>query len=175
MRAMAKAWGVPFTGGWLLSKRRDKVPSRVCECRLTAADCVALEASDKASARDWAEVAHRSEHAIETKALFPCPVGRTAFFVTSNGKLNVCVDLPFPAALPLEIGFDASWKAAQDFVDGAPALSDCCRDCEFVSYCSRCPAWSFLETDTLTDPVPYLCDIAKLRRDFYSGRTNRST
>jgi hypothetical protein len=37
-------------------------------------------------------------------------------------------------------------------------------------FCPSCPAWSQLETGTLTDPVPYLCDIARERKERY-GRS----
>jgi hypothetical protein len=37
----------------------------------------------------------------------------------------------------------------------------------FPQYCARCPAWSMMETGTLTDPVPYLCEIARARKERY--------
>lgn len=38
MRQMAHNWGVPFSGGWLLSQRRDGNPSDIEDCRLPAGD-----------------------------------------------------------------------------------------------------------------------------------------
>lgn len=42
-----------------------------------------------------------------------------------------------------------------------------CLACDIRVYCPRCPAWSQLETGTLTEPVQYLCEIALARKDRY--------
>ena len=67
----------------------------------------------------------------------------------------------------MKSGFAAAWKEVQDYVDAAPPAAVECRDCEALAYCARCPAWSLMETGTLTDPVPYLCDIARARKERY--------
>ena len=54
---MAHKWGVPFSAGWLLTRRRDGNPSDLENCRLSAQDCVTLEATDRASADEWTEAA----------------------------------------------------------------------------------------------------------------------
>ena len=68
MRQMAHAWGLPFSAGWLLSKRRDGALSEVEDCRMSAADCVALEATDRASADEWTEAALREPPVIASRA-----------------------------------------------------------------------------------------------------------
>ena len=50
-------------------------------------------------------------------------------------------------------------------MDDAPPLAPACLACDAHVYCPRCPAWSSLETGTLTEPVPYLCEIARTRRN----------
>ena len=55
-------------------------------------------------------------------------------------------------------------------MDSAPPPAAQCRSCEAVAYCGRCPAWSYLETATLTEPVPYLCEIAFGRKEIYEQR-----
>jgi radical SAM protein with 4Fe4S-binding SPASM domain len=81
--------------------------------------------------------------------------------------MNACIDLPFPAARPLEIGFPAAWEQVQRFVDAAPQLAAACLACDVRNYCGRCPAWSHLESGTLTEPVAYLCEIARARKERY--------
>lgn len=166
MRRLARGWGVPFSAGWLLSGRPDKSPSGVADCRLSAADCVALEAADLASAHEWAEAALR-ETAPRGNDNFRCHAGKAAFAVNPAGDMNVCLVLSRPAARPLATGFAEAWKQVQHFVDTAPAPAAPCRACEALAYCARCPAWSVMETGTLTDPVPYLCDIAHARKARY--------
>lgn len=168
MRQMAHNWGVPFSAGWLLTRRRDGNASDVENCRLSAEDCVVLEATDRASANEWTEAALR-ESPMLNEANFYCQAGKAAFAVTPSGEMHACLDLALPAARPLEIGFRQAWQQVQRFVDGAPPMAANCLACEVRTYCPRCPAWSALETGTLTQPVPYLCEIARARQERYQG------
>lgn len=166
MRQMAHNWGLPFSGGWLLSTRRDGAMSGVADCRLSASDCVALEATDRASATEWTETALRESSSSSGRSFF-CQAGQAAFIINPQGEMNACIDLPLPAARPLEIGFLAAWEQVQRFVDSAPPQAPLCLACDVRGFCPTCPAWSKLETGTLTEPVPYLCDIARARKDRY--------
>lgn len=167
MRQMAHAWGLPFSAGWLLSKRRDGALSEVEDCRMSAAECVALEATDRASATEWTEAALR-ESSLGNDNNFYCQAGKAAFVVNPRGGMNPCLDLTQPAARPLEIGFRAAWEQVQRFVDSAPPLAPLCLACDARGYCPRCPAWSQLESGTLIEPVPYLCEIAHARKERYA-------
>lgn len=166
MRQMAHNWGVSFTASWLLSKRRDGILSDVQACRLSAVDCVDLEATDAASAHGWTEAALRESSEGRDKNFY-CESGKTAFVVSPSGEMNVCLQLPQPAARPLETGFRSAWEQVQRFVDGAPPISSTCLACGIRTYCGRCPAWSLMETGSLDGRVPYLCEIAQARKDRY--------
>ncbi len=166
MRQMAHNWSVPFSAGWLLSQRRDGNPSDIEDCRLPAKDCVTLEAADRASAHEWMEAALR-EPSSGNDGNFYCHAGKAAFVVDASGEMNPCLDLTLPAARPLEIGFRAAWEQVQRFVDTAPPIASACLACEARVYCRRCPAWSRLETGTFTEPVSYLCEIARARKESY--------
>jgi MoaA/NifB/PqqE/SkfB family radical SAM enzyme len=168
MRQMAHTWGVPFSAGWLLSKRRDGRHSDVDDCRLSASACVGLEGTDRASACEWTKVALQRSPLEANSDSFQCDAGKAAFIINSAGEMNACADLPLPAARPLEIGFEGAWKLVQRFVDKAPPRAAGCLGCDTQGYCRCCPAWSFLETKTLTEPVPYLCAIARARREHYA-------
>ena len=170
MRQMAHNWGVPFSASWLLSRRPDLTPSEVEDCRLSAADCVMLEATDRASADEWTEAALR-ETAAGGHNNFYCQAGKAAFVIDPAGEMNVCMLLPQPAARPLETGFSEAWKQVCQYVDAAPPSVSECRTCDVLAYCGRCPAWSILETGTLTEPVPYLCEIARARKERYEQPT----
>ncbi len=164
MRRMAHNWGLPFSAGWLLTKRRDGAFSDVAACRLSAAECIALEAADRASATEWTEAARR-EASLGPDRNFSCQAGRAAFFVNPQGEMYPCIDLPLPGACPLESGFRAAWERVQDYVDAAPPPAPLCLACNARGHCPRCPAWSALETGTLNQPVPYLCEIARARKE----------
>jgi len=166
MRQMAHNWGLPLLGGWLLSKRRDGYPSNMENCRLSAQECVKLESTDHVSVKEWTEVALREPSKAEERSFY-CQAGRASFLINAFGEMNVCVDLPSPGSLPLEIGFCKAWKDVQKYVESAPPVSPVCLSCEDIAYCPRCPAWSLMETGNLSDPVPYLCEIARARKQQY--------
>lgn len=168
MRQMAREWGVTFSADWLLSKRRDGLFSDVDKCRLSVSHSVALEMSGSASTVDEFKTG-LSEMPTNSDENFYCYAGKAAFVITSAGEMNVCLDMAMPSALPLETGFLTAWKTVQHFVDSAPPISSFCLACDVRDYCQRCPAWSFQETHTLTEPVPYLCEIAKARKKHYSS------
>ncbi len=166
MRQMARNWGVPFSGSWLLSQRRDGACSEVEQCRLTPSACVALEATDQASLEELTETA-RSAPTPAQDGNFYCQAGATSFVIGPRGEMNVCTDMPLPAARPLETGFRAAWEQTQRYVDSVPPLAETCRTCGARVYCPRCPAWSLLETNTLNEPVPYLCELAWARKELH--------
>lgn len=166
MRQMARNWGLPFSAGWLISKRRDGALSEVEDCRISTDECVELEATDRASADEWTEAALR-ESSLGNDHNFYCQAGKAAFTINPWGEMNPCLYLIQPAARPLEIGFRAAWEQVQRFVDNAPPLAPVCLGCDVRGYCQRCPAWSAMETGTLTEPVPYLCEIAFARKARY--------
>lgn len=166
MRQMAHNWGVAFTGAWMLMRRRDGNPSKVEDCRLPAQDCVKLEATERASAEERTESAFRVP-SINMNSNFNCQAGKSAFVINSSGEMNPCLSLSQPAARPLNTGFRSAWEHVQQFVDTAPPLSAACLACDARSYCPRCPAWSSMETGTLTEAVTYLCEIACKRKEHY--------
>ncbi|HOW84481.1 MAG TPA: radical SAM protein [Candidatus Aminicenantes bacterium] len=170
MRRMARDRGLPFSASWLLSRRPDGAPSPGADdCRLPADEGVGLEAADRASADEWIEAALK-DAAAPAQGNFYCRAGRAAFVIDAAGRMNACSLLPRPAARPLESGFAAAWRSVCAFVDAAPPASPVCGDCGARAFCGRCPAWSLLETGTLTEPVPYLCGIARARRERFGTR-----
>ena len=166
MRQMASNWGLPFSEGWLLLKRRDGNLSAVEDLRLSAEVCVAIEGTDHAVVDDWVDTALlKSSPGIEDN--FYCQAGKNSFAINPIGEMNPCHDLIEPAVRPLEIGFRAAWMQVQRFVDNAPPMSSVCSDCDARGYCQRCPAWSAMENGTLNEPVSYLCQIAFARKARY--------
>jgi radical SAM protein with 4Fe4S-binding SPASM domain len=166
MRQLARNWGVPFSGAWMLSQRPDGGRSDADNCRLSAQESVALEATDLASANELMEAALR-ESPADNAENFYCHAGKSAFVVNPTGEMNACILLPSPGARPLEIGFNAAWHEVQQYVDAAPPLSPTCLQCNVRVFCGRCPAWSLMDNGTLTEPVPYLCEVAQARQKRY--------
>jgi radical SAM protein with 4Fe4S-binding SPASM domain len=167
MRKMAHDKGLPFSGGWLLTKRPDGQSSDVENYRLSAAECVALEATDRASATDNTEAALKRLPS-GNDSNFYCAAGKAAFIIDPAGKMNACLHLPQPGSSPLKIGFQAAWERLGRFIDSVPPISQECRLCDARIFCGRCPAWSLMDTGTLTKPSPFWCEIARTRKERYS-------
>lgn len=167
LRKLAHKWGLPISFGYQLSKRRDREFSKVSECRLSASECIEIERIDVNTEATWAKEVIRKRSLIK-ECNFDCNAGRAAFTIGSSGLMNVCLDLPFPSVHPLEIGFKNAWKHLQNFIESSPPLSQECIDCDARPFCSRCPAWSYLEAGSISEPVPYLCEIAHERKLKYN-------
>ncbi len=166
MRQMAHNWGLKFYGSWLLSRRPDGQSSGVEDYRLSAEECVELEATDRASANELSEAA-LSGTPSDSDSNFYCKGGRAAFSIDPSGDMNVCVLLPKPGVRPLETGFHDAWMEVVNYVNSAAPPSSDCLACGNRVYCGRCPAWSLMEGGTLTEPVPYWCNIARARKERY--------
>ena len=164
MRQMAANWGVPFYEGWLLSKRRDGKHSDLDSCRLSESTSIEFEIANDPPNMGGNQALRSLEVRMGDAGNFYCQAGRSSFVINPKGEMNVCIDLALPAALPLEIGFHAAWKKIQEFVATVPPVATTCRACDMREHCPRCPAWSWLETKTLSEPVPFLCNLAKMRK-----------
>ncbi len=164
MRDLAHSYGLTFNSAWMLTRRPDGARSEAPECRLAPCDGIALEA---ANAQHLASRRRSRADEAAASALhnFYCRAGRSGFAVDPTGAMKVCIDLPRPGVKPLEVGFAAAWQAVQQVVDQAPELSPECLACDARPDCARCPAWSLLETGTFNAPVPYLCEVARLRQE----------
>ena len=161
MKEMARNWEIPLIASWLLAERRDGKKSDVENCRLSAKDGVKLEALDGDYLEDWEEA---RKLFAKNRGNFYCRAGKATFAITSFGEMNVCLNLPLPACMPLETGFRDAWDHLESFVDSAPPATSACKDCDARGYCQLCPSWSYFENGTLNNPVSYLCEIARERK-----------
>lgn len=162
MQAMAEQWGSSLSASWLLTKRRDFCNSSIEEIRFSAGEAVAMESRDPVAVENLRKIAE-SEEALATHEPFYCHAGKCSFVIGPSGDMNVCIDLCLPRARPTEIGFVAAWDQVKRFIHTVPEAADCA-GCDLNAYCSRCPAWAYIESGSMTSSVVYLCDIAKERK-----------
>lgn len=168
MQQMARNWGLAFTPIWLLMRRRDGKPSGVEDCRLSVQDCVSLDGRERHSVAEPIQSAPLGA-SVNRDEVFRCQAGKSAFAINSCGEMNPCLSLSQPSLTPLVTGFRVAWKRLQRFVEEPPPLDLACCACDSRVYCSRCPAWSATERGTLTEAVPYLCEIARMRKERFEG------
>jgi radical SAM protein with 4Fe4S-binding SPASM domain len=171
MIQMAEGWGVPFGFNPLITCRRDGRESEASSIRMIPQeyfDLLKLMKSHGYSRPDDPSTPTESQRTQESPVSsgFYCTAGLNSFVVTASGELNVCMDLPLPAAKPLEVGFAEAWRQVVEFRNSVPEAPTCAR-CGMRNYCPRCPGWSFAETKSLMKPVPYLCELS---REYYRRR-----
>jgi radical SAM protein with 4Fe4S-binding SPASM domain len=162
MERMAREWGLTLTKSWLITPRRDRRESALGQYRLAPCEVVALETAGR-ERRELTPRANPEPHAApKGVAALPCSAGVNSFVVTATGEMNICMDLPRPAAKPLECGFAAAWERVNRAAESV-GVSATCGACELEPLCPRCPAFAWLEEGDTDATVPYLCEIARER------------
>lgn len=170
MKQLAEKWGLPLSYNWLLTNRRDGPHSDELEkSRLSALEGVEIEEKYIVAGREIADDTARyiTDNVYDN---FYCLAGQSAFTVTPEGNMNACISMESPAARPIENGFSYAWEQVKKYVDDASPLSPICRECDSLEYCPRCPAWSLIETKTTSEPVQYLCEIARHRKNIFQNK-----
>jgi len=162
MQAMAEKWGLSFSASWLLTKRRDFCSSSIEAIRFSPREAVDMETRDPKAVENLRRIAERDQP-LESDEPFYCHAGKCSFVIGPSGDMNVCIDLCLPRARPTEVGFATAWDQVKQFIHTVPPATDCV-GCELTQYCSRCPAWGYIESGSLTSSVVYLCEIAKERK-----------
>ncbi|MFA5011879.1 MAG: radical SAM protein [Ignavibacteria bacterium] len=170
MRKMAHDWGLPFLSSWLLTERTDGAVSGIKESRLMPEEIIQLEKEDRISSRELYEISlqyNKSETSKTREEIFYCSAGKSSFMISADGKMNACLDLPQPAAPVQELGFKKAWEKVCEYIEESTKKTSTCSTCSLNSICNTCPAASFLESKTLNEPVPYLCEVTKQRNEVF--------
>lgn len=164
MKAMAEAWGSKFSAGWMLTKRRDFCVTPIEQLRFSAKEAVQLETRDPKAAENFKRLVEAEKTGVGSEGFF-CSAGKASYVIGPSGDMNICIDICLPRARPTEIGFAAAWEQIKQFVNSVPESEDCA-SCDLNKYCMRCPAWSYLETGSLTSSVGYMCEVAHERKRY---------
>jgi len=160
IRALAHARNLPLKTGWMLTERVDGAPCAIEDERLPLDEVMAMEEADAETRAAWAAV--DPAEAIECDPMY-CHAGKAAFSITPEGTMGPCMDLPLPAARPLEVGFRPAWDAVRAYTRTVQSPEECL-DCAVRSYCPSCPARNYVATRSVTSPDRHCCAIAHARQ-----------
>ena len=100
----------------------------------------------------------RSTHA------FTCMSGLCAAWVTWDGRMLLCGILNVPHTNPFEKGFLTAWEELKHKCTGIPVCKEC-QECQYQSFCEHCPARLYNETGHYDQSAPYLCELARRRKE----------
>lgn len=104
-------------------------------------------------------------HKVGPSDAFRCLGGKCAAWVTWDGRLIPCGLLEMPETKPLENGFLEAWEELKHKCTLIPVSNEC-RECQYQSYCDYCPAKLCRETGYYDQPAPYLCELARIRKEY---------
>lgn len=86
-----------------------------------------------------------------------CRAGRSAFWISWEGKMTACGMMDFPVVTyPFRDGFVAAWEEIKAKVKRESVISDCI-DCTKRDICHPCAARLFAETGDVNRKNEYLC------------------
>ena len=89
-----------------------------------------------------------------------CRAGKSAFWVTWDGRMIPCGMLNDPAEMPFEIGFDEAWTRIRERAS-ALRLAPECTTCDAKDYCHTCAAMVYTESGDYTTKPQYRCDMMR--------------
>lgn len=89
-----------------------------------------------------------------------CRAGKSAFWLTWDGRMTPCGMVNAPAAYPFETGFLPAWEAIRAAA-AALRLPPECAACEARDYCRTCAAMCYTETGTYDRKPQYRCDLIR--------------
>jgi len=85
-----------------------------------------------------------------------CRAGSTSFWMTWDGRMLPCGMMTFPAARPLEMGFDAAWEHIRTETKKIRTPAKCV-SCDYKEVCGACAAVYFTETGKFDEVPEYVC------------------
>ena len=173
MRRWAKSLGVNHRYDMNINCKIDGNTEPV-QYRLTPEEVISLQAEDKELAESVSkELTRLCKVRSENPYLYLCSAGVHNFYITSDGKLNICVFSSMP-------NHDLRTRSFHEgFFDIFPKVRDIkrtrfseCQVCPALNVCGYCPASAILERDDPESIDETECRTAKLMLDTFVNRNN---
>lgn len=105
-----------------------------------------------------------------------CGAGSATYNITPYGEVNPCVQIRLKKGNSLkDASFMEIWKNNEEIKHlRSLRIKDRkdCLGCEIISYCSYCPASSFLETGSFLGKNPEFCRCARIKKETYESLPN---
>lgn len=152
-----------------ISPRRDGCNTLTDEVRLSPEELVLFEAD----AERYLRSKRKSPPSGNIKDVVPpplyeddnntCTAGRSAYWITSDGRMTACGLMEEPFSLPVNLGLAEAWKLLKQEFAGLPKSQEC-SNCELQEYCMTCPARLKNETGFYNKASEYICKHAQYRK-----------
>lgn len=110
----------------------------------------------RAQAMHDLSLVEESDCVVDTDEGVGCRAGRTAFWMTWDGRMLPCGMMPHPVAYPLEEGFEAAWQKIRTET-AALRMPAKCGGCPKRGACPVCAAVCVTETGRFDGVPEYVC------------------
>lgn len=137
------------------------------DVRLTPAEIVELERNDPARWGEWQHLAaHWQPAPPQRESPFYCRVGQRQFHVDPYGGLHPCLTLETVSVDLLQLSLREAWAAIPELCAGvAEPQPGPCQSCGLPALCELCPASAQLAGGRPGMPLPWHCELARLRAE----------
>ena len=89
-----------------------------------------------------------------------CRAGRTAFWITRDGRMLPCGMFPIEGWSVREHGFDKAWEQVRAYTRSVVMPKEC-TDCSRKNRCAACAAACYAETGSTAACPEYICRMTK--------------
>lgn len=95
-----------------------------------------------------------------------CSAYRRSFWVTWNGKIQLCSFAEYPSVTVLDMSFQSAWQNLLEKLNKIES-PDKCRECKYEGFCKRCPGVLYAECGSCEQVTDAFCEEAKLLYEIY--------
>lgn len=168
MQGLARELGVPYRFDPVINAGLDG-SLHPTQYRLSAEEIVTIETRDPGRSSQWPqEFEEMREVSISSRQMYTCGAGNLSFHIDPYGRLCLCISARQPSYDLRQGSFRQGWEEflpamrmqeySQDFV---------CDGCALRALCAQCPAMAYSEFGDFESRVPFLCQLAHLRKQAF--------
>lgn len=95
---------------------------------------------------------------VESEGGIRCRAGRSAFWVTFDGKMLPCGMMAEPGVSLVGADFNGVWASIREKAAQIRSPKECA-DCKYNKLCNVCPAMCYAETGSFVGKPQYICDM----------------
>ncbi len=151
-------------------------PEQASSCYIRRIECQLAEDQQKKLIENLLKKS--SEHSSETWGVqdefMQCRAGRSAYWISWEGKMTACGMMDFPTVTyPLENSFADCWNELTEKVRSASVMKEC-SECNLREICRPCAAMLYSESGDVNKKSEYLCKMSECIYDKLREKYNET-
>jgi MoaA/NifB/PqqE/SkfB family radical SAM enzyme len=170
MDRMAQEYGCAFRFDPIIQKRTDSNNySEPVKYRIKPEDVVRLDMAFPKRMKEWYKfcVTYLGKQ-MKCNRLYWCGAGIANIHVNPYGECSGCIMMREVFSVR---DHNVRWiwnEGINTIINQEKGFALPCDECNFINLCDQCPPWSMIENNDIMKTVEYLCDIAKIRAEYFN-------